>query len=66
MLEVNAKGEEKGEDELDKCLAVVEELKVGRFIVESDGDGTVVMSLAGRVSHGSSSGHMVSAADDPG
>jgi hypothetical protein len=65
MLELKAKGEEKGEDELDKRPAVVKELKVGRFIVEIDGDGAVVASLAGRVSHGSSSGQMVSAADDP-
>jgi hypothetical protein len=41
MLELNAKGEEKGEDELDKRLAVVKELKVGRFIVEINGDGAV-------------------------
>jgi hypothetical protein len=65
MLELKAKGEEKGEDELDKRLAVVEELKVGRFIVEIDGDGAVISSLSGRISHGSSSGQMVSAADDP-
>jgi len=56
MLELKAKGEEKGEDELDKRPAVVKELKVGRFIVEIDGDGTVDASLVGRVPHGSSSG----------
>jgi hypothetical protein len=47
MLELNAKGEEKGEDEFDKRLAVVEELKVGRFIVEIDSDGAVVPSVCG-------------------
>jgi hypothetical protein len=62
---LKAKGEEKGEDQLDKRLAVVKERKVGRFIVEIDGDGAVVTSLAGPVSHGSSSGQMVSAADGP-
>src|SRR5215216_6571189 len=61
MLELKAKGEEK----LDKRPAVVKELQVSRFIVEIDGDGAVVASLAGRVSHGSSSGQIVSAADDP-
>lgn len=66
MLELKAKCEEKGEDELDKRPAVVKELKVGRFIVEIDGNGAVDASLAGRVSHGSSSGQMVVAADDPG
>jgi hypothetical protein len=65
MLELKAKGEEKGEDEFDKRLAVVKELKVGPFIVEIDGDGAVVASWAGRLSHGSSSGQMVSTADDP-
>jgi hypothetical protein len=65
MFELKTKGEEKGEDELDTCLAVVKELKVGRFIVEIDGDGAVVASLAGRVSHGSSSGQIVDTADDP-
>jgi hypothetical protein len=65
MLELNAKGEEKGEDELDKRSAVVKALKVSRFIVEIDGDGAVVAGLAGRVSHGSSSGQRASAADDP-
>src|SRR5215510_11469392 len=58
MCELKAKGEEKGEDELDKRLAVVKELNVGHFIVEINSDGAVVASLAGRVSHGSSSGQM--------
>jgi hypothetical protein len=65
MLELKAEGEEKGEDEFDKRLAVVKELTVGHFIVEIDGDGVVVAGLAGRVSHGSPSGQMVSTADDP-
>jgi hypothetical protein len=47
MLELKAKSEEKGEDELDKRLAVVKELNVGRFIVEIDGDGAVVPRLCG-------------------
>jgi hypothetical protein len=33
--------------------------------VEIDGDDAVVASLAGCVSHGSSAGQMVRAADDP-
>ena len=65
MLELKAKSEEKGEDELDTRLAVVKELNVGRCIMEINGDGAVVASLAGGVAHGSSSGQMVSAADDP-
>jgi hypothetical protein len=65
MLELKAQGEEKGEDELDKRPTVVKELNVSRFIVEIDGDGAVVASLVDRVSHGSSLGQIVSAADDP-
>src|SRR5215475_11513097 len=65
MLELKAQGEEQGEDEFDKRLAVVKELNVGHFIVEIDGDGAVVARLAGCGPHGSSSGQMVSAADDP-
>src|SRR5437879_13259409 len=34
VCELKAKGQEKGEDEFDKRLAVAKELKVGRFIVK--------------------------------
>jgi len=51
MLELKAKGEEKGKDELDKRLAVVKELTVGRFIVEIDGDGAVIAGLAAGQAH---------------
>ena len=40
--ELKAEGEEKGEDEFDKRLAIAQELKVGRFILEIDGDGAVL------------------------
>src|SRR5215475_9808928 len=65
MPQLKAQGEDEREYQFDKCLAVVKELDVGRFIVEIDGDGAVVATLVGRVSHGSSSGQMVRAADDP-
>jgi hypothetical protein len=65
MLELKARGEEKGEVDFDKGLAVVKERKVGPFIVEIDGDSGVVASLAGRLSHGSFSGQMIRTADDP-
>jgi len=51
VYELKAEGEEKGEDEFDKRLAVVKELKVGRFIVEIDGDGAVVPRPCGRCAH---------------
>jgi hypothetical protein len=57
MLELKAKGEEKGEDEFDKRLAVIKELKVGHFIVEIDGDGAVFSSRFGRCAHVSPPGH---------
>jgi hypothetical protein len=40
--ELKAQGEEKREHQFDKRFAVVKQLEVGRFVVEVDGDGTVV------------------------
>ena len=54
MEELKAEGEEKGEDELDKRLAVVKELDVGRFIVEIDGDRAVFACRFGGLAHVSS------------
>jgi hypothetical protein len=47
VCELKAKGQEKGEDEFEKRLAVAKELNVGRFVVEIDGDGAVVPRLCG-------------------
>jgi hypothetical protein len=47
VCELQAKGEEKGEDTCDKRLAIVQQVSVGRFIVEIDGDGAVVPRLCG-------------------
>ena len=41
VFELKAKGQEKGEDTFDKRLAVAQQLKVGRFVLEIDGDGAV-------------------------
>src|SRR6266446_6760554 len=54
--ELKAEGEEKGEDELDKLLGIVQEPKIGRLIVEIDGEGAVVTYRFGGVSHVSSPG----------
>jgi hypothetical protein len=51
LFELKATGEEKGEDEFDKRLAIVKELKVGRVIVEIDGDGAVVPHPCGGCAH---------------
>jgi hypothetical protein len=64
MLELKAKGEEKGEDEFDKRLAIVKELKVGRFIVEIDGDGAVVPHPCGGCAHVLPPDHQVASADE--
>ena len=46
-------------------LAIVQQAKVGRFVVKIDGDGPILANLAGRVAHGSPSNQMVGAADHP-
>jgi hypothetical protein len=65
VFQLKAKSEEKGENTFDKRLAIAKQLKVSSFILEIDGDGAVVAGLMGCGSHGSSSGPMVRAADDP-
>ena len=42
VCELEADSEEKGEDDLEERLGVTQELSVGRFVVEIDGDGTVL------------------------
>ena len=65
VCELKAKGQEKGEDAFDKRLAVAKQLKVGSFILEINGESPVFAGLASGVTDGSSSGQMVSAADNP-
>ena len=65
VFELKAQGQEKGEHAFDKRLAIAKQLKVGRFVLKIDGDGPVFAGLAGGVAHGSPSGQMVVAADDP-
>src|SRR6267378_6360437 len=54
--ELEAEGEEEGEDKLDKRVGVVQEPKIGRLIVEIDGEGAVVTYRFGGVPHVSSPG----------
>src|SRR6266481_3663660 len=54
--ELKAEGEEEGEDELDERLGVGQEPKIGRLIVEIDGEGAVVTYRFGGVPHVSSPG----------
>jgi len=47
VCELKAKGQEKGEDELNKSLALVKQAKGGGFILEINGDSAVVPRLCG-------------------
>jgi hypothetical protein len=42
VFELEADGEDEGEDALDERLGVAKELRVGGFIVEIDGEGSVL------------------------
>jgi hypothetical protein len=66
VLELKAQGHHEGDDQFHKGLAVTKQVKVRGFILEIDGDGQVFTGRAGGASHGSPSGQMVVAADDPG
>jgi hypothetical protein len=50
--ELKAQGQDKGEDELDKRLAIVKQAKVGGFIVEIDGDRAVAPRRCGCCAQG--------------
>jgi hypothetical protein len=62
--ELKAQGEDKGEDELDKRLAIGNELKVGGFISEIDGNRAVFPWRFGGLSHVSPSVKMALGADE--
>ena len=47
VCELKAQGQNKGEDELDKRLAIVQQAKVGRFILEINSDSAVVSRRCG-------------------
>ena len=64
VCELKAKREEKGEDTLDKRLALVEQTTVGGFLLESDDEGAVVPCPLGCVAHVSPLYHQVSSVDE--
>lgn len=51
VSKLEAKGEEKGEDKLDKRLVVVPQFKVGDLVMKIDGDGAVCSRRFGPVAH---------------
>jgi hypothetical protein len=65
VFQLKAEGHDEGEDTFEERLAIVQQLEVGRFAPEIDGDGAVVAGLASGVAHGSSSRQMVDGVDDP-
>ena len=49
--ELKPQREDEGEDKLDKCFAIVNQLKIGGFILEIDGDRAVLPWRFGSLSH---------------
>ena len=64
VCELKAQGEDKGQDELDKCLAIVNQLKVSGLIIKVDGNRAVLSFRFGYLSHVSPPGQMVVLAHD--
>ena len=62
VCELKAQGQEKGDDEFDKRLAIAKQLKVGRFVLKIDGDGAVFSRRFGCCTHVSPPDHPVTEA----
>ena len=54
VCELKAQGEDKGQDELDKCLAIVNQLKVSGLIIKIDGNRVVLSCCFDGLGHVSS------------
>src|SRR5688500_18363112 len=54
VMELKPQGKDESQDELDECFAMAEQLKVGRLIVEIDGDRAVLSGRFGALGHVSS------------
>jgi hypothetical protein len=54
MGELKTQGKDEGEDSLDKRLAIADQLEVGGWVLEIDGDGTVLAGRFGGLCHVSS------------
>jgi len=65
VYQLEAQGAENSENAFEKRFAIAQELITVRFVVKVDSNGPVFTGLADSVAHGSSSGQMVSVADDP-
>jgi hypothetical protein len=54
VMELETQGEDESQDKLDEGFAIAEQLKVGRLIVEIDGNRTVLSGRFGGLDHVSS------------
>jgi hypothetical protein len=64
VCELKTEGEEESTHEFDERLAIVQQLKVGRFMLNINRDGPVCAGLTGGVAYGSPSRQIVVADDD--
>src|SRR3977135_981133 len=64
VIELEAKSQEKGQNEVNERFAIAQQLKVGGFIVKIDGEGAVLAGRFGALSHVSSSVEMAVGADE--
>jgi hypothetical protein len=60
VVKLKADCEDEGEDQLNKRFGVVQQRKVGRLIVEVDGEGAVLSYGFGSIAHVSSPSHQAS------
>ena len=60
VFQLEAEGEEEGDDTLEKRLPIFHQVKVCRFISKIDGDGAVLSLRFGRCAHVSPLCHQVS------
>jgi len=65
VCELKADREEESKDELEKRLGMAQERKVGRLIVEVDGNGAVLTGRFGGLSHGLPSVEMAVGVEEP-
>jgi hypothetical protein len=64
VLELKSEGHDERQHQFDKCLAVAQQLNVGRFVLKIDGDGPVFSRRFGRCAHVSPLYHQVSSAEE--
>ncbi len=64
VFQLKADGQDESHHQFDKRLAVAQQLKVDRFVLKIDGNGTVFSWLFGLASHGSPPSQMVCTAHD--